>query len=107
MTGPNTVSIDSVLANGAKNGVNGHTPRTPSLSALSLTEYSANPSPPSEDHQARIRKIVPEEFMLPNGHPDVRSSFHGESAMIYHATSTLISLFFLLIYKYRNIQLRL
>ncbi|KAI1500166.1 threonine dehydratase [Biscogniauxia marginata] len=63
--------VDAVLANGVRNGVNGHVPRTPSRSGLSLTEYSANPSPPpSEDNQARIRTIVPHEFILPNGHPD-------------------------------------
>lgn len=46
--------------------------RTPSLSGLSLTEYSANPSPPSSaDKQARIKQIVPDELLLPNGHPDV------------------------------------
>ncbi|KAI1318216.1 threonine dehydratase-like protein [Xylariaceae sp. FL0255] len=53
-----------------RNGVNGHTSRTPSLTGLSLTEYSANPSPPSESLQSRIREIVPDEFLLPNGHPD-------------------------------------
>jgi hypothetical protein len=49
-----------------------HTPRTPSLSGLSLTEYSANPSPPSEEKSRRASETVPEEFLLPNGHPDVR-----------------------------------
>lgn len=79
MAGPDSVPVDTVLANGVNNGVkdsvNGHRPQTPSMSGLSLTEYSANPSPPSpqsEDHQARIRSIIPEEFILPNGHPDVR-----------------------------------
>ncbi|RYO88766.1 hypothetical protein DL764_008683 [Monosporascus ibericus] len=70
MAGPDSVPVDAVMANGVENGVNSHSPRQPSLSGLSLTEYSANPSPPSEDHQARIRNIVPEEFILPNGHPD-------------------------------------
>ncbi|KAI0015696.1 threonine dehydratase [Xylariomycetidae sp. FL0641] len=70
MTGPEAVPVDTAMANGSKNGVNGHSPRTPSLSGLSLTEYSANPSPPSEDKQAKIRSIVPQEFILPNGHPD-------------------------------------
>ncbi|KAI0377571.1 threonine dehydratase I [Hypomontagnella monticulosa] len=64
------VPIDTVMANGTSNGVNGHVPRTPSLSGLSLTEYSANPSPPSERRQDKIKGIVPEEFILPNGHPD-------------------------------------
>ena len=75
MAGPDSVPVDTVLANGVKDGVNGHRPHTPSMSGLSLTEYSANPSPPSpqsEDHQAHIRSIIPEEFILPNGHPDVR-----------------------------------
>lgn len=66
--------------NGTDNGVNGHVPRTPSLSGLSLTEYSANPSPPSERKQDKIRQIVPEEYILPNGHPDVRHpiGYHGQ-----------------------------
>lgn len=58
------------------NGI-GHTARTPSMTGLSLTEYSANPMspgasspPPPEERNARIRKIVPPEFILPNGHPD-------------------------------------
>ncbi|EOO02336.1 putative threonine dehydratase protein [Phaeoacremonium minimum UCRPA7] len=50
--------------------INGHRPHTPSLSGLSLTEYSANPSPPSEDKRIRIKKTVPDEFLLPTGYPD-------------------------------------
>ena len=76
MAGPDSVPVDTVLANGVKEAVNGHRPHTPSMSGLSLTEYSANPSPPSpqsEDLQACIRSILPEEFILPNGHPDVRN----------------------------------
>lgn len=46
--------------------------RTPSISGLALTEYSAKPSPPSEERGDRIKSIVPDEFLLPNGHPDVR-----------------------------------
>ncbi|KAI1159975.1 threonine ammonia-lyase [Nemania serpens] len=76
-------------ANGSQNGVNGHdshnhnhnhdndddhdhghTSRTPSLSGLSLTEYSANPTPPSETNSNRITDIIPAEFILPSGHPD-------------------------------------
>jgi hypothetical protein len=49
--------------------------RTPSLTSLALTEYSAKPSPPSEERSARINKIVPDEFLLPNGHPDVSGNF--------------------------------
>jgi hypothetical protein len=41
------------------------------LTNLSLTEYSAQPTPPSEDRETHIKKIVPDEFLLPNGNPDV------------------------------------
>ena len=53
------------------NGTNGLTsPRTPRPTGLSLTEYTANPSPPRE--RSEERSVVPEAFLLPNGHPDVR-----------------------------------
>ncbi|TGO61947.1 hypothetical protein BCON_0023g00050 [Botryotinia convoluta] len=45
-------------------------PRTPSLTSFSLTEYSANPSPPSESTKSKISSIIPQEFILPNGYPD-------------------------------------
>ena len=45
--------------------------RTPSLTSFSLTEYSAKPTPPSEDRKTHMKKIVPDEFLLPNGNPDV------------------------------------
>lgn len=52
----------------------GHTPRTPSMTALAMTEYSVNPVHPSSSGpcspSSRIRNIVPAEFILPNGHPD-------------------------------------
>ncbi|KAK3689909.1 putative threonine protein [Podospora appendiculata] len=65
------------LPNGV-NGVNGvnvpfrpSTPqRTTSMVGFSLTEYSAKPSPPSEDRRSKMKKIVPDEFLLPNGNPD-------------------------------------
>ncbi|PQE09005.1 threonine dehydratase protein [Rutstroemia sp. NJR-2017a WRK4] len=59
-----------------ENGVvtNGETPtdhsRTPSLTQLSLTEYTANPSPPCESPKSKVRSVVPAEFILPNGYPD-------------------------------------
>ncbi|EHL00377.1 putative Threonine dehydratase, mitochondrial [Glarea lozoyensis 74030] len=54
---------------------NGSRPRTPSLNTLSLTEYATNPSPPSADPRSKIRGVVPEEFLLPNGYPDPVFSF--------------------------------
>ncbi|MCJ1258247.1 threonine deaminase [Lignoscripta atroalba] len=50
------------------NGV--HTPRTPKLNGLSLTEYTATPSPPSETAKSTASSQVPEAFLLPNGYPD-------------------------------------
>lgn len=47
-------------------------PRTPTLHGLSLTEYTANPSPPSEKGRARSLSDLPDDFLLPNGYPDVR-----------------------------------
>jgi threonine dehydratase len=59
-----------------ENGVNGSSnglisPRTPKHTGLALTEYSANPSPPSEDPKSQAQKAIPEEYILPNGTPDV------------------------------------
>ncbi|KAI1942643.1 threonine deaminase [Ophidiomyces ophidiicola] len=51
---------------------NGHSrPSTPPLSGLSLTEYTANPTPPSERNIPRSDWDIPENFILPNGYPDV------------------------------------
>lgn len=71
---------DGVKVNGT-HGSNGSSkdnaecgrPRTPSLNvnSLSLTEYSTNPSPPSLTPKPSVRSVVPEEFTLPNGYPDV------------------------------------
>ncbi|OJD25663.1 threonine ammonia-lyase, biosynthetic [Blastomyces percursus] len=45
-------------------------PRTPRLNSFSLTEYSANPSPPNERHGLPPDWEIPEAFLLPNGYPD-------------------------------------
>ncbi|KAF1810485.1 threonine dehydratase I [Eremomyces bilateralis CBS 781.70] len=51
--------------------VNGtSTPATPKFSGLALTEYTANPSPPSESPKTKAQKSIPDAFILPNGHPD-------------------------------------
>ena len=48
------------------------TPETPKQqhAGLALTEYTAQPSPPSSTPKAEEAK-VPKEFLLPNGYPDV------------------------------------
>ena len=61
------------------NGVNGtknFISRTPSLTSLSLTEYTANPSPPrtGEKHgKEKVTDVVPLDYLLPSGYPDVSS----------------------------------
>jgi len=62
-------------SNGEAKGL-AHRPKTPSLNALSLTEYSANPSPPNEHLQQVKFDAVPKDFLLPNGYPDVCRMCH-------------------------------
>ncbi|CAM1504750.1 Fc.00g023410.m01.CDS01 [Cosmosporella sp. VM-42] len=81
-----------VVANGAVNGVNGsangingdHRPHTPTTS-MALTEYSVNPSTPSEEKRARIKKIVPEEYLLPTGYPDYLRLIANATSRVYEA----------------------
>ena len=47
------------------------TPQTPKINGLSLTEYTANPSPLSEKAELKSSTQVPEAFLLPDGYPDV------------------------------------
>jgi hypothetical protein len=42
-----------------------------SINGLALTEYTASPSPPRPGSAADTRSVVPPEFILPNGYPDV------------------------------------
>jgi hypothetical protein len=68
---PSADPIVAVPANGAVNGTNGESrPQTP-MTGMALTEYSANPSTPSAEKQARLKEIVPDEYLLPTGYPDV------------------------------------
>jgi threonine dehydratase len=82
---------DGPMANGVSHGVNGsstsasrpYTPqRTPSISGLSLTEHSLHMSSPTEEKRARLKKIVPEEFLLPSGYPDVCGPPHSETRLL-------------------------
>ena len=54
------------------NGTNGYsTPHTPRREhSLSLTEYTAAPTPPSERVRSEVLSQLPEDCLLPNGFPD-------------------------------------
>jgi threonine dehydratase len=54
--------------NGHKESNGVSSPRTPNHTGLALTEYTANPSPPSESPK---HAVIPKAFLLPNGQPDV------------------------------------
>ncbi|MCJ1285962.1 Threonine dehydratase biosynthetic, chloroplastic [Xylographa opegraphella] len=52
-------------------GPNGSsTPQTPPINGLSLTEYTANSSPPSEKTKLKSSTQVPAAFLLSDGYPD-------------------------------------
>jgi threonine dehydratase len=76
MPGTTEFLTAEVMANGSSNGVNGeHRPSTPPTTSnnisFSLTEYSATPMTPPDEKREKLRKAVPEDFLLPNGYPDV------------------------------------
>ncbi|KAK7961723.1 Bcilv1 [Apiospora aurea] len=64
----NRITDQEPQTNGTANHANGHTRQTPSMSGLSLTEYSVNPTSPPR--ATRSEPLVPEDYLLPNGHPD-------------------------------------
>ena len=60
------------MPNGAPNG-------------MPLTEYSANPT----SEKTVASSLVPEAFLLPDGHPDVCSSFWRLRPLLIHQTQYL------------------
>ncbi|GKT92178.1 LOW QUALITY PROTEIN: threonine ammonia-lyase [Colletotrichum tofieldiae] len=80
--------VVAVMTNDTLNGVNGHhppRPRTPQPQGLSLTEYSANPSTPPEERRSRIKGVVPDDFLLPDGHPDYLRLIAAATSRVYEA----------------------
>ncbi|KAK1636361.1 threonine ammonia-lyase [Colletotrichum phormii] len=80
--------VVAVMTNGTLNGVNGDhppRPRTPQPAGMSLTEYSANPSTPPEERRNRIKGVVPEDFLLPDGHPDYLRMIAAATSRVYEA----------------------
>ncbi|KAF2454254.1 tryptophan synthase beta subunit-like PLP-dependent enzyme [Lineolata rhizophorae] len=64
MSGPSTPPS---LPNGSTE------PQTPTIGSLSLTEYTAHPSPPrsaSPSPKTKFKSTIPDAFLLPNGYPD-------------------------------------
>ena len=51
-------------------------PLTPISNGMPLTEYSANISPVREQPKP-ARALVPSDYLLPNGYPDVSDRFGG------------------------------
>lgn len=74
---------DTVTTNGVQ------TPETPKQqhAGLALTEYSAQPSPPSSTPKSEEAK-VPKEFLLPNGYPDVSMHMSSKTSIFLTAHST-------------------
>ena len=71
-----TSPFEAFGQNGTANGVNGangtQRPSTPSRPGMSLTEYSANPQTPSPEKRDRVKSVLPDDLLLPDGTPDVR-----------------------------------
>ncbi|EEY17814.1 threonine dehydratase [Verticillium alfalfae VaMs.102] len=87
MADSSTAPVVPVMTNGTTNGANGdHRPHTPETNGgFSLTEYSANPTTPAEVKRNRIKSIVPEEFLLPNGYPDYLRLIASATSRVYEA----------------------
>jgi hypothetical protein len=68
-TGPS--DLETSLPNGTlAPGAAIERPRTP-LASMALTEGTANPSTPPDETRARIRRVVPDDFLDADGYPDV------------------------------------
>lgn len=68
-TTPDSHNNSTNILHNVANGLS--SPRTPKRTGLALTEYTANPSPPSEPAKEDKSSVIPEAFLLPNGYPDV------------------------------------
>lgn len=91
----NGVKVNGVNSNNVSTKDNGENdrPRTPRLNvnSLSLTEYSTNPSPPSSTPKPNARSVIPDDFKLPNGYPDVCTRYYLEDEAYESSTSGLSS----------------
>ncbi|KAG5977137.1 hypothetical protein E4U55_007029 [Claviceps digitariae] len=77
--------VGDAETNGIVQEVNGQRrPETPA-GRMALTDYSINPSPPSEEKSARMRRAVPEDLLLPDGHPDYLRMIASATSRVYEA----------------------
>ncbi|KAG5922291.1 hypothetical protein E4U42_005511 [Claviceps africana] len=77
--------VGAAETNGLVQEVNGQRrPETPA-GRMALTDYSINPSPPTEEKRTRTRKAVPEDLLLPDGHPDYLRMIASATSRIYEA----------------------
>lgn len=53
------------------NGNGTSTPPVLKLDSLALTEYATNPTPNEGTTKSKVHSVVPAEYLLPNGYPDV------------------------------------
>jgi threonine dehydratase len=60
------------------NGVNSYHTPSPSLNGLSLTEYTANPTPPREGRPKHDLSLVPLDYREKDGYPDVCFSLYAD-----------------------------
>ncbi len=87
----NGVPTAQLATNGTEESLNGYSrPETPT-GGMALTEYSINPSPPSEEKRNRIKALVPEDYLLPNGYPDVREPAHTPNYGLHRSDEKTIS----------------
>jgi hypothetical protein len=82
--------IHSTNGNTSCNDEN-YRPQTPSLNSLSLTEYTTNSSPLASTPKPTLRSVVPDEFLLPTGYPDVWI-LNGLKNKAYHSSISVLSL---------------
>ncbi|SPO02096.1 probable ILV1 - anabolic serine and threonine dehydratase precursor [Cephalotrichum gorgonifer] len=73
--------------NGVVNGINGtDRPSTPpSKVGMSLTEYSSNIQTPSPEKRDRVKSVLPDDLLLPDGTPDYLRLIATATSRVYEA----------------------
>lgn len=74
---------DAQLPNGESNGAAPDGVASNGTNNFALTAYSSQPTPPSE--HAKPKAMVPKDFLLPDGTPDVSMASNGRE---FHVVSS-------------------